>query len=132
MRNRYYSDNERGLSLIEVLVALGLFSIGSLAVVALYYSTSGSIRKSNEVTEAVFFAEDALNRTLLKRYDSSGCADCMKTETLAGYGKYNVGVTVVYGVDKTATVTAVASWGTAASNNVTLQYIRAETKNSDM
>lgn len=125
--------NEKGFSLIEILIALGIFAIGSLAVVALFYSTSGSVRKSTEVSEAVFIAEDALNRTLLKRYDSSGCTACMKSEVLSGYGQYDVTVGVVYNnTDKTAIVTVAAWWGTGRRNNVTLQYIRAETKNSDI
>lgn len=131
------SKNEKGFSLIEVLVAMGLFAIGSLAVGALYYSTNRSIRSSNELSEAVFIAEEHLNRTLSLRYripdGESTCTDCMKDTTIND-GKYTITVDINPDLplkDDTATITVVVSWNNLlglSANSFTLQFIRAETR----
>lgn len=135
------ASNEKGFSLIEVLMAMGIFAIGSLAVAALYYSTSTGIRNSNELTEAVFIAEDYLNQTLALRYrnlNPTPCTDCM-APVIATEGKYNISVTINpipanLTAGSTATITVTVSWaklGASASNDsYTIQYIRAESKNT--
>lgn len=136
--------NEEGFSLIEVLVAIGLFSIGSLAVVTLYYSTTQGIRSSNERSEAVFIAENFLNQTLARQYTDTGagCTDCMK-DWSGAEGKYNVAVTVDRAaagsatnpippaIPNTAIITVTVSWGSGLNaGQHTLQYLRAETRTS--
>lgn len=158
MNTKSFTKNEKGFSLIEVLVAMGIFAIGSLAVVALYYSTSGSVRSSNELSEAVFIAEEYLNQTLALRYrntayDSAAtgavvgvCDTCMMNRT-ATEGKYNVSITIDPAFDPVhsddlssrpkdgvATITVVVSWnklfGALSANSFTLQYVRAEARTS--
>lgn len=137
MNNKIFTENERGFSLIEILVAMAIFALGSLAVAALFYSTSGSLRTSNELSEAVFIAEEYLNRTLTLKYripdGETVCSDCMKDETVID-GKYTVSVDISPNSpvkDETAVITVVVSWDRLlglASNSFTLQSVRAETR----
>lgn len=153
MRRISISINETGFSLIEILIAMGIFAIGSLAVVALFYTTAGSVRSSNELSEAVLIAEEYLNQTLaLKyrntRYDTTtepnpGVDErCMQNRT-ATEGKYNVSITIDPSdttdltkrpKDGVATITIVVSWGKVlnlfSTNSFMLQYVRAETRTS--
>lgn len=132
--------DEKGFSLIELLISMGLFLIGSLAVAALFYSTSNSIRSSNEMTEAIFIAEDHLNQTLALRYRNLGtgtCTDCMAVKSVTD-GKYNVSVGInplpaALTAGSTATITVTVTWGNLLSSSTksyTIQCIRAETRNT--
>lgn len=137
MNRTFYNKNEKGFSLIEVLVAMALFAIGSLAVVALYYSTSRSLRSSNELSEAVFIAEKYLNQTHSLRYKipdgATVCTDCMK-DAVFNEGKYTVSVDINPDLplkDGTATITVVVFWGKLlglSTNSFSLQFVRAETR----
>lgn len=145
-------NNEKGFSLIELFIAMGLFAIGSLAVAALFYSTSAGIRNSNEMSEAIFIAEETLNQALSLRYKNlspTPCAsgtecqnnvcDYMRPKTNCPDGKYNVSVAIVYDdvatstKRNTATITVTVTWAgliSSSSNSYTIRYIRPESKNT--
>lgn len=136
-------NNEKGFSLIEILISMGLFAIGSLAIISLYYSSTNSVRSSAEKTDAVFLAENYLNKTLALKYADTGesCTTCMKTTTYPSVGKYNIAVDVDRAGSSTnpltkspadsAIVTVTVSWGSGLSSaQHVIQYVRAETKSS--
>jgi len=53
-------NNNRGYSLIEVLIALGIFSIGILGVAAMQISGTSSNSTARKITDATYYAEDKL------------------------------------------------------------------------
>lgn len=137
--NEYLMNNEKGFSFIEVLIAMGLFAIGSIAIVSLYYASTGSVRTSAEKTEAVFIAEKFLNATLARQYDGA-CTDCMKNRDETD-GKYKIAIRIDRtGITtteehpvavNTALIDVTVSWGKGLmSQQHSVQYIRAETKSS--
>lgn len=140
MKKHILLAGESGASLIEVLVAMAIFAVGALAIASLHYTTTGSIRSSNETTEAVLIAQNYLNQTLNLPYrdnsNPSGCSDCMKTKTGISEGKYTVDITVdpsIPPVGGTATITVSVTWPKGvglSSGSYSIQYVRPETRNT--
>lgn len=127
-RGKFLID-KKGFSLIEVLIAIAVFAIGSLGIVAMFYSTNGGIRLSNDMTEAVFIAEDYLARTMQGSYMG------MRPGNFAE-GKYTVNVNITPNPPVTgnlANITVTVSWPRVLgmlTDRYTLEYLRAETRTS--
>jgi len=51
---------EKGFTLLEILIAISIFSIGVLAVASMQLSAIRGNRLGNEVTQATFLAQDKL------------------------------------------------------------------------
>lgn len=139
MSRSHNLSKESGFSLIEILVALAIFALGSLAVVSLHYTTTGSLRGANETTEAVLVAQNYLNQTLDLPYrddaDPTGCIACMKTRTIIE-GKYTVNINInpnPPAANSTAVITITVTWPRVlgiSTGSYSLQYVRAETRNT--
>jgi type IV pilus assembly protein PilV len=52
--------DERGFSLVELLIAVSIFSIGILALATLQISAIGGNRLGNELTEATYLGQDKM------------------------------------------------------------------------
>jgi len=61
--------NERGFSLIELLVAMVLFSIGMMAIASLLSTSTGGTNAARRVTEASLMAADLMERLMVLPYD---------------------------------------------------------------
>jgi prepilin-type N-terminal cleavage/methylation domain-containing protein len=61
--------NNRGFSLIEVLIGLAIFSIGILAVASMQITATSGNAKARFATEASTLARDQLERLLSLQYD---------------------------------------------------------------
>ena len=61
--------NNNGLSIIEVIFALSIFTIGILAVSTLAISSVSSNASSRRITDATALAEDRLERLAATAYD---------------------------------------------------------------
>ena len=61
--------NDRGFSLLEVVVALGIFSIGILAIAGLQITATSGNAKARFATEAATHAQDVAERLLVLDYD---------------------------------------------------------------
>jgi len=53
-------NNQRGYTLIEVLIAVAIFSIGILAIASLQLSTARNTKIGNVVTQATMLARDQI------------------------------------------------------------------------
>ena len=53
-------NNNRGYSLIEVLIAMAIFSLGILGVAGMQISSTGSNSNARKITDATYYAEDRL------------------------------------------------------------------------
>ena len=60
--------NDRGFSLLEVVVALGIFSIGILAIAGLQITATSGNAKARFKTEAATLAQDVVERLLAIDY----------------------------------------------------------------
>jgi prepilin-type N-terminal cleavage/methylation domain-containing protein len=65
---RYQGINRNGFTIIEVLIALAIFSIGLLAVALMQIKGINSVRGSREKTEAMNLAETQAERLMALKF----------------------------------------------------------------
>ena len=92
--------NNRGLSIIELIFALSIFTIGILAVSTLSISSVNSNASARRITDATALAEDRLERLAAMSYDD--IAGGVETQ-----GAYQITWVVIEDdiVDKTKSIT---------------------------
>jgi len=64
-------NNSNGFTLIEIVVALAIFSIGILAIASIQVSATTGNARSRFGTEAATLAQDQVERLMLLDYDPS-------------------------------------------------------------
>ena len=69
----------KGFSLLELILAVAIFSLGGVAMATLFIDSGISTKLSNERTEALFYAEEGVEAVLLIR-DGSVWADLVDGE----------------------------------------------------
>ncbi|MBN2255859.1 MAG: prepilin-type N-terminal cleavage/methylation domain-containing protein [Deltaproteobacteria bacterium] len=108
----------KGFTLIEVMIALFILSVGLLAVATMQISAIRGNRMGNDITQATFLAEDTLEQ--LK--NSSNIAAVANGNDVVGIYNRNWTLTAASGVARTVTVTV--SWSIMGTNHaVTLTTI---------
>src|SRR5512143_1796011 len=80
---------QQGFSLIEVLIALAIFSIGILAVSSLQVSASMQSRNSSEITQASAIAFNQMEELMLRPFNHNDLSPALNPHLLAS-GKYRV------------------------------------------
>lgn len=63
-------DPRHGFTLIEVIVAIGIFGIGVLAIIGFYAISVQAIRNSRQVTTATALAQGIIEEKIAEPYDS--------------------------------------------------------------
>lgn len=81
--------SNKGFTLIEVLIALAIFSIGMLAVASLQVSASLQNRSSSEITEASAMASDQMEELMLRPFDHADLDPALNPHLLNS-GKYGI------------------------------------------
>jgi type IV pilus assembly protein PilV len=125
-------QNENGFTLLEVLFALVIFSIGLLAVNAMTTMVIKSNYKSKNLTTAVHLAQnklDALNAGPYADVDNAGLADelDLDAQEVAGAGIFNRSVTVTTSTAPDyKTVEVIVSWSDPDLRQVAMQTIIAQ------
>lgn len=87
-----HSHKEHGFTLIEVLIALAVFSIGILAVGSMQLRSTGGNTKARILTEASIWAQDRVETLMSRPYDDPTLAlgdVASGTEHTATSGNYN-------------------------------------------
>jgi prepilin-type N-terminal cleavage/methylation domain-containing protein len=109
--------NQRGYSLIEVLIALGIFAIGFLAVASMQVSANLGTRNACEVSEAYALAANQMENLMLVPFDEDGGdLDPAKNPHQVSNGKYMIEWSVADsdlnadGINEAKTVQLSASW----------------------
>ena len=75
--------NNRGFSLIEVLIAVGIFSIGLLGIGTLLIASTNGNATARRVTESSSWAADRIEQLLIVPYDD--LASSAEDETEGSY-----------------------------------------------
>lgn len=108
-----------GLSIIECLIALSIFTIGILAVAALVVSSIGENASARRITEATALAEDRLEQLMALSYD-----DIADGESIQGAYTVNWVVAEDIIVAQTKSITVEVSWiYRGKQRNVTIQHL---------
>jgi len=81
---------ENGFSLIEVLIAISIFSIGMLAVVSLQISSMNLNASSRRLTDATALASETMERLLALPYNHANLIDG-HNENEDGHGEDGLG-----------------------------------------
>lgn len=81
-------SNQNAFSLIEVLIAMAIFSIGILAVVSLQVSSMNLNASSRRLTEAAALASERMERLLVLPYNHD---DLLDTDDNGDAGLGNIG-----------------------------------------
>ena len=108
-----------GLSIIECLIALSIFTIGILAVAALVLSSIGENASARRITEATALAEDCLEQLMAQSYE-----DIVTDGYTQGAYTVNWVVTEDIIVAQTKSITVAVSWVyRGKQRNVTIQHL---------
>lgn len=111
---------EKGFSLIEVLIALAIFSIGILAVSSLQVSASLQSRNSSEITEATAIAFNQMEELMLRPFDHNDLSAALNPHILAS-GKYRIQWNAIASdlngdtINESKTVELIVSWNKLSS-----------------
>ena len=117
-------DNNKGFTLIEVLVAMVILSIGLLGTAALITGIINGNKVSNRITTATVLAQDKMEE--IKRVGYSTAGDELKASLPSPYDQYEREVIVVPNspANGMSTVTVNVYW--ESSKSVSLQTILAK------
>jgi len=107
----YVQKQDRGFTLIEVLVALGILAFGILAIASMQTTSLGGTSRSRNLTQATHVAMDQMEKLLPLSYSSLLTEDGSFTETYYDID-YDIDIDVEpnNGIDNTATVTVTVTW----------------------
>lgn len=120
---------EKGFSLIEVLIALAIFSIGILAVTSLQVSASLQSRNSSEITEASAIASNQMEELMLRPFDHNDLDPASNPHSLSS-GKYGIQWTVTASdlnsdtINESKTVDMTVSWNKLISMGSNQRQVR--------
>ena len=136
------SDCQRGMSLVEVLVAIVLFSIGSLMAVTMTTSSLKANSHSLAIDESVNLGRINMERLLgldfdnadLQDTNSDGSAGLLAAEAAAAdhsllSGRYRVSWNIAanHPVNAVKTLSVVVSWhGNQGNKQIVFQTIKSE------
>lgn len=128
----YTHQNENGFTLLEVLFALAIFSIGLLAINAMTTMVIKSNYKSKNLTTAVHLAQNKLDALKAGSYgdvDNASLPDetGLDPQEVAGAGIFNRSVTVTTSTAPDyKTVEVIISWSDPDLRQVAMQTIIAQ------
>jgi len=119
------NDNDHGFTLIEVLIAIVILSIGLLGMASLTVGIINGNKFSNELTTATTLAQDKMED--IRRQDYSDVADEAKAACPSPHAAYNRKVEVEDDLPATnmKTVTVTVSWD-SDNRDVELKTILAQ------
>lgn len=129
--NQKMQIDNKGFTLIEVLITLAIFSIGILAVAAMQMTSTKGNASSRRITEATALAETQIERLIQLPYNHD---DLNPANNPHGgpQGAYTVNwnASIVDldadGADDSKTIDVTVSWSYIRDRNVSIQYIIAE------
>ena len=125
----YPTGTNKGFSLIEVLIALAIFSIGVLAVTSLQVSASLQSRNSSEITEASAIAFNQMEELMLIPFNHNDLDPAFNPHLLNS-GKYSIQWTSIASdlnsdtINESKTVELTVSWNKLSSTGSNQRQVR--------
>ena len=119
--------NNKGFSLIEVLISLVILAIGLLAIAGMQVTSIRGNSFSNNLTQATILAQDRLEQ--MKNLPYASLSSGQDTVTVSGFTftrQYNVDSAVLGGSSTMTMITVTVSWTDTSTHSVSLNTIRAE------
>ena len=124
-------DSMKGFTLVEVLIAIAIFSIGFLAIAAMQITSVSGNSSARRVTEATLLAETQLERLLELPYDHNDLDPGLNPHQVT-QNPYTVTWNVAEtdldadGTNDSKTVNINVSWHYRRNRNVNLMHIVPE------
>ena len=118
-------SNSEGFTLIEVLIAMTIFSVGILAVAVMQINSINGNASARKVTEASTVASNCLEQLMTLPYTDSDLSTDSHQQTI---GRFTLDwvVTDNTAVDNTKTVNVIVGWNDHGTNrNVSMHQIIA-------
>ena len=121
----------QGYTLIEVLIAMAVFSIGILAVAAMQTTSVQGNASARRVTEATALAENQIESLLELPYDDNDLDPALNPHE-AAQGPYTINWIITDsdldtdGVNDAKTISVTVNWNYRGNRNVSLQRIIPE------
>ena len=130
------SNNQRGFTIIEVMIAVSIFAIGFLAISSLQFSASRNNRTASEITRAVMIATDRIEGLMAMPYDHDDL-DPDGNPHLESEGKYDLQWTVsdtdlnADGDNDAKTINMTVTWDRLAqpgsgTREITIDFIKPD------
>jgi type IV pilus assembly protein PilV len=120
---------QQGFSLIEVLIALAIFSIGIIAVSSLQVSASMQSRNSSEITQASAIAFNQMEELMLRPFSHNDLSPALNPHILAS-GKYRIQWNAIDSdlnadtINESKTVELTVSWNKLTSSGPNERQVR--------
>ena len=76
-------SNERGLTLAEILVAVGIIGLGLVGLAVVIPVSSYGVQEGNQLTTATFLAEQMIERARASAWTAAPAVDCLGVGTTA-------------------------------------------------
>jgi type IV pilus modification protein PilV len=115
-------SNQRGFSLIEILIAITVFAIGILAVGKMQITAIKGNSFANDLTEATTLAQDRMEKLIGLPYTDI-------EDTNATNGRYNISwnITTDHPIDNTKTIRVNVGWtDRGAPKEVSITSMKAD------
>ncbi len=134
--------NTSGFTLIEILIAMVIFSIGLLAVAKMQISSIQGNSYSQEVTDATILAKDKVEELMAVNYNNLNFLDDVDGDGNDGGGLDDTGndadyslpigrytmswnVSIGFPIDSTKTLRIIVNWqDRGQTKNVTMDYMK--------
>jgi type IV pilus modification protein PilV len=120
---------DKGFTLIEVLIALAILTIGILAVASLQVSARLQSRNSSEITEASAVAYNQMEELILRPFDHNDLDPALNPHLLSS-GKYSIQWAVTASdlnsdtINESKTVELTASWNKIVSSGSNQRQVK--------
>ena len=125
------SNKEKGFTLLEVLIAISIFSIGILAVGTMQISSIGGNASARMHTEAATWAADRAERLMALPYDHADLDAANNPHAATeGDGVHNIQWNVADNtpISNTKTIRVIVTWNArGGQKSVFIDYIKADT-----
>jgi type IV pilus assembly protein PilV len=121
-----YCSNERGMTLLEILVAVTVLCVGLLAVAVMFPTSSSNIDYGGKMSKATALAQEKIEEFRNTSFDSIASGNDAPTGFTRTWSISDAGTTPF----RLRTVTVTVSWPSALGrpHNVVLQSFIAENK----
>ena len=105
-------SNQKGFSLIEILIAITVFAIGILAVGGMQITAIKGNSFANDLTKATTLAQDRMEKLIGLSYDDDSLDDTADHNATDPDGRYNISWNIAtdHPIDNTKTIRVNIRW----------------------